>query len=112
LSDKITEKEWLWRRRKLLATAKRRAREKGIKFTIKLEDIAFPEDGLCPIFKEPLKAHKGKMERMTPSLDRHDSTLGYEPGNVRVISWFANYVKADLTPEQLQRLADYANGKL
>jgi hypothetical protein len=108
----MTEAEWLWIRKRLVSTAKKRAKQKGLEFSITPEDILFPENGLCPILGVELKKHRGRMERNTPSLDRVNSELGYVPGNVRVVSWFANYCKAELTKEQLQKMADYANGRL
>lgn len=100
-------KDWNWRRRTLWSTAKKRAKAKGLDFTIKHEDIEYPPDGKCPILQCELKMHKGKMERHTPSLDRVDSNLGYVPGNVRVISWWANYLKEQLTKEQVERMLEY-----
>ena len=39
------------------------------------------------------------------SIDRIDSTKGYEKGNVWVISGRANRIKNDATPEELMRIA-------
>jgi hypothetical protein len=103
----ISLAEWLWMRRKLLTTAKKRAKAKGIEFSISLSDIQFPENGKCPILGVPLKRHRGKMERHTPSLDRKDSTKGYVPGNVFVVSWWANYLKEQMTLEQAQNMVEY-----
>lgn len=108
----MTEAEWKMIRRSLFATARKRARAKGRDFTIKVEDIEWPKDGLCPILQVPLKKHRGKIEPNTPTLDRINQEKGYIPGNVKVISWTANYVKAELTPNQIERMWLYVNGKL
>lgn len=108
----MTEAEWKMIRRGLFGTARKRARAKDREFTIKIEDIEMPKDGLCPILGVPLKKHRGKMERHTPSLDRIDQDKGYVPGNVRVISWWANYLKETLTVEQLERMLAYTKGDL
>lgn len=100
----MTPGEWKFLRRRLCGIAKKRAKKKGLEFTIKPEDLELPEGTLCPILQVPLVKHKGKLERNTPSLDRVDSTRGYVPGNVRVISWWANYLKEQLTLEQAKAL--------
>lgn len=43
----------------------------------------------------------------SPSLDRIDSSIGYIPGNIQVISWRANRIKNDSTPDELMRIALY-----
>ena len=48
----------------------------------------------------------------SPSIDRIDSSKGYEPDNIQVISWRANRIKNDSTPEELKMLADYMEKKV
>lgn len=43
----------------------------------------------------------------SPSLDRINSSIGYEIGNIHIISWRANRIKNDSTPEELMRIALY-----
>lgn len=105
--EPITPDEWMMMKRGLLYTARKRARRKGLQCTIDINDIVWPKDGVCPILGEPLKKHRGKMERNTPSLDRRDSSLGYVPGNVYVVSWWANYLKEQLSVEQAERMLEY-----
>lgn len=80
----------------LLASAKKRAKENGWDFALRLSDIVIPSH--CPVFGVPLEIVVGKgQQRYAPSLDRIDSGKGYTPENVRVISLRANRAKFDLT---------------
>lgn len=92
----------------LLNRAKARAKQKGISFDIGLEDIQIPT--VCPVLGIPLKlgVRKGSPPEdwyAIPTLDRIDNDRGYVKGNVRVISWRANTLKRNATPEELRRLA-------
>lgn len=87
----------------LLNRAKRRAGRKGIPFGITEADVVIPN--LCPVFGVPLAgAGEGKW---APSLDRVDSSEGYVPGNVAVISYLANTLKNSGTAEQHRLIADW-----
>lgn len=88
--------------------ARGRALREGVPFTITLEDIP-PCDGICPITLEPIFRSKGLHFNNSPSLDRIDNSKGYEPGNIRVISYRANSRKGDLSYEEIKRLWDYVN---
>ena len=44
--------------------------------------------------------------QMRSTVDRIDSSLGYVKGNVWVVSYRANAIKRDATPEELRRIAD------
>ena len=52
--------------------------------TITINDLVFPER--CPVLNIPLLS-TGKRTDNSPSLDRIIPSLGYVPGNVKVISW-------------------------
>jgi hypothetical protein len=43
----------------------------------------------------------------SPSIDRIDSNKGYTKDNIQILSWRANRIKNDSTPEELRKLADY-----
>lgn len=102
------DKTKLWARR-LWGKSRKRAREAGIEFTLQVADIVVPDK--CPILGVELMYDKGINDRK-PSLDRIDSSKGYVPGNVRVISWRANYIKGELSPEQIERLYLYTKGEI
>lgn len=82
-----------------------RAKRRGLEFTITRDDIVVPTH--CPILGIPLIFTEGHHTDNSPSLDRIDNLKGYIPGNVHVISWRANRIKCDATPQELQLVADY-----
>lgn len=87
----------------------------GMEFTIELKDIPdFPE--YCPVFpwiKLDCRTGKGTNRDSSPSLDRIDNLKGYIPGNIRVISFRANYMKGNAELRELLALAkDAKNPKL
>lgn len=69
---------------------------------------AWPRDNRCPALGIELKWQGGDA---APSLDRIDSTRGYEPGNIAVISSRANTIKGDATTEEVARVARWMEGK-
>jgi hypothetical protein len=85
----------------LLKSAKGRAKKYGHLFDIEVSDIVVPE--YCPLLGikiEPREGGHGPKDS-SPSLDRIDNTKGYVKGNVWVISWLANKMKATASMEQL-----------
>jgi hypothetical protein len=88
----------------LLKYAERRAKLAGREFSITRDDLHLPE--VCPIFNTPL-VYDGHEEdhNCSASIDRIDSSKGYVPGNVQVISKLANCMKWTATPEQLVTFA-------
>ncbi len=46
------------------------------------------------------------MSDNSPTIDRINSSRGYEPGNIEVISWRANRMKGDATAEEHRKIAD------
>lgn len=92
---------------RILAAARDRAAKRGIDFSLTLKDIVVPLT--CPVLGIPLfvktGTHGGKDN--SPSLDRIDNDAGYVPGNVIVVSWRANRLKNNSTPNELRRIADF-----
>lgn len=87
----------------LLTQAKIRARKANLDFNIDITDIVIPTH--CPILNIPLLLDAKGTKKFSPSLDRIDNSKGYVKGNVRVISYFANHMKADATEEILTAFA-------
>ena len=118
--------------KKWFASKKSRAKMLGIEFTIKPTDmpgvniretiteargrkytsweaIEYPK--VCPVFGVELdwgmRGKNGSHKSNSPSLDRIDSTKGYIPGNVMMMSVLANTMKNNATPEQLVKFSKY-----
>lgn len=87
-------------------TARGNAKRDGKRFTIELIDLP-PIPNLCPVLGVPLRLDGPRYDDFAPSLDRINNSLGYEPGNVVIISRRANRLKGDATPEELRRIANY-----
>jgi hypothetical protein len=103
-------------RRKLLYSAKGRARERGLEFTLTIDDIVIPE--YCPVLGIKLEAsiRTGTLpiNRLcsSPTIDRIDNNEGYTVPNSRVISHRANALKNNGTYEELKRLVEYMEREL
>lgn len=92
----------------LYSHLKSSAKSRGIEFSITktdLYDLSFPLT--CPILGIKLAWNRGKSCDNSYSIDRIDSTMGYIPGNLVVISNRANILKRDATLKELQLLAEY-----
>ena len=93
----------------LLVNSRCRARRDGIEHSITENDFSIPE--LCPILEIPLIFEKG-IRANSPSLDRVDNSKGYVPGNVKVISTRANYMKGDMTIQNVRNLLRYMENEI
>lgn len=93
-------------------SAKQRAKEKNLEFTITFDDIKIPST--CPLLGIPIICGKGKgsLSPNSPSLDRIDSTRGYTPDNIWVISFKANTAKSNLTIIELKMLVEKLEEKV
>ena len=94
--------------RLLITRLRASAKKRGITFNLvesDLDEVGFPIN--CPIFGVPMRFHRGKPENNSYSIDRIDSSLGYEPGNIVIISYRANKLKSDATVRELQLIADF-----
>lgn len=80
----------------MLQHAKQHAKKLNCEFSITINDFTIPEK--CPILNVPMTFLD---KRYAPSLDRIDSTKGYIPDNVAVISRKANTMKNDGTYKEL-----------
>jgi hypothetical protein len=94
----------------MVAGCKRRADLEKVPFSITPQDVVVP--AVCPVLGIALNHGGGVKSKgfkdSSPSLDRVVPSLGYVLGNVRVISWRANRLKADATAAELMKVALYA----
>ncbi len=101
--EAIKEKHALDPRRRMVVTAKHRARRLGLPFNLSVSDFTIPE--VCPALGIPLRVSRGRPTDNSPSLDKVIPELGYVRGNVAVISLRANRIKYDATLDELVKLA-------
>ena len=90
-----------------LASIKSRSRIKNLEFNVTLEylESIYPDDSLCPLLNIPLDWNAPSKHPSTPSVDRIDSSKGYIKGNVQWVSWRANRLMSDATPDELLMVA-------
>jgi len=110
-----TRKEWVGmdkakkeRAAKLLKSSRINAYKittkiRGEANTLKLMDIYSKLGDKCPVFRETYRDSGD----FVPSVDRIDATLGYTPENIQVISWRANFLKSNGSPEEFELLAKF-----
>lgn len=92
--------------------ARKRGRERGLPSTITADDLVWPSH--CPVLGLELDYPErsgmrgaGAAQANWPSLDRWDSTKGYVPGNVFVISYRANTLKNSANYAEILLVAKY-----
>ena len=109
-TPRIYKGKWLDRNKSypMWDAAKTRSKAKGIEFLIVLDDIVIPE--FCPYLGIPITKSKIKSSDNSPTLDRIDSSKGYIPGNVEVISMRANVIKNSGTYLEHRMIADRLEG--
>jgi len=94
---------WL---KQVLYTVRFRASKEEREFCISADDLQ-PLPAHCPVLGIPLDYSKVIGRDNWPSVDRVDSSKGYVPGNVCVISYRANRIKNDGTLDEHVRIVDY-----
>jgi hypothetical protein len=81
--------------------ARRRAKNKNVKFFISVRDI--PETPkICPVLGIEIKPGTLTFSDNSPSLDRIFPELGYVRGNLRIISYRANTLKNNGTIDEFK----------
>lgn len=91
---------------KILERIRSRLKGTGIPFNLEPSDIVVPDR--CPVFGTAFVYGAGYRSPHSPSIDRHNPSLGYVKGNVGVISMRANVLKRDCTSgAELRKVADY-----
>ena len=91
----------------LLNSLRSRSARLGLPFDLTLEDIQ--NSGVCPILGVTMERGKSNDKGIwtSPSVDRIVPELGYTKGNVQVISYKANTMKSNATPEELRMFAKW-----
>jgi hypothetical protein len=62
----------------------------------------------CPVFGHTFVDRGHGFSKWSPSIDKINPAQGYTPGNIQIISMFANKMKQDATPKELQQFAEWA----
>ena len=91
-----------WKQRqthKMYWNAKMRAKKYNLEFNIKESDIIIPEK--CPLLEIELYPGEKVVTKHSPTIDRIDTTKGYIKGNIQVVSHKANFIKTNLTLDEL-----------
>ena len=105
ISTKKKEKHRKDPRAVILQASKKRAKDYSVPFSITKDDIVIPE--MCPVLGIKLEVGEGRLHNASPTLDRLIPSLGYVSGNIAVISWRANRLKNDGSPQELRCIADW-----
>ena len=88
--------------------AKGRAARVGVPFALTIEYIKSIITDTCPVFGTPfIFVGNGKVCMDSATLDRKVPAKGYVPGNVVVISQFANSIKSNASAKEVARVAQW-----
>lgn len=90
---------------RMLRHARRRAATQGVAFALTWQYVESIFPDACPYLGLPLESGTVHQRASTPSLDRLEPAKGYVEGNIEVISYLANAMKQNATPEQLLAFA-------
>ena len=104
--DKTTRKDYIYQEMRAKFRAKKaNAIRTGVEFTINFGDLEFPTH--CPVLGIELDYFANGRAENAVSFDRLNSSKGYIPGNVAIISWRANRIKNNGSAEEHQKIADF-----
>lgn len=95
--------------RGLLSLAKSRAVKKRVPFELTEDDVRrLARRTTCDVTGQPFVLGVGRENNrphpLSPSLDRIVPSVGYTPDNVRLVCWWANCAKNNLSDEQFSFL--------
>lgn len=97
-------------RKRLCDGAKYRALTARVTHTITPDDIHIPQ--FCPALGITLVISNGPVTDNSPSIDRFNPYAGYTPENITVLSWRANTIKNNASPQELRLIADWMDKEL
>lgn len=94
--------------KRIIRSAKMRASKSGIEFSLTYEQIQLmynTQQGKCSMSGTAM-THHSSQERMESniSIDRIDSSRGYTPDNVQLVSWRCNVIKGNMNNKELLRM--------
>lgn len=89
----------------MLCNAKTNAKARGVPFDLDISDIVIPE--YCPALGIKLSFESGRLNPNRATIDRMDNSKGYVKGNVAIISWRANMLKRDASPDEVEKIATW-----
>ena len=92
----------------MVGSSRQRAKKDGIPHEIDelyLKSLGAPD--ICPVLGIPLNYKNEETEDNSPSIDKFYPAKGYVKGNVQVISYRANRLKNDGTPEEWEKIAEW-----
>ena len=98
--------------RSMLRSSRKRAKEKGLSHTLKMEDLQSLFVTHCPITGEEIAWESDVNQTshynpLGPSLDRTNPAEGYTPSNVRIVSHQGNTWKNNMTLEDAKKVVRY-----
>jgi len=108
---KVNEKNGRTRRRKAdpfgfaLQQLRRNARKRGFEFSLTKADFE-PLPTHCPVLGVELD-YSGSGRPNSASIDRSNSSKGYVPGNVVIMSRRANTLKNDASAQELRKVLEH-----
>lgn len=87
---------------------KSRAKRDGIVFDLTPGDISNLTIPItCPVLGIPLRQERGRQTDNSISIDRIDSTQGYTPDNVVIVSWKVNRLKSNASLEEMRKMVTF-----
>lgn len=104
----LLESEVSRKLRDMLRGAKRRCKKTGRVFAISKKDVDRLYCERCPVLGIPLDWEYGNgVTDNSPTLDRVDNARGYEPGNIKIISFRANRLKSVMSLDEVEQIYNY-----
>ncbi len=87
---------------------KARAKRNGIPFDLTHSDISdLTMPITCPVLGIPLRQERGRQTDNSVSIDRIDSTQGYTPDNVVIVSWKVNRLKSNASLDEMRKMVTF-----
>ena len=95
--------------RKTIQWIKCKATKDKVPFDLTFDYVSKIAPDICPVFNKPLLwSNQGKIKQFSPSLDRIIPNKGYIDGNVQWLSYLANAMKQNATPDEIKLFAEWA----